>query len=202
MEAPLSKQVGSCWKNRVKVTQQVFNMHWTIQVALVLFSMAWIALFSHPDPLAVFRQRRQSDSSGEVVMSGQFCVEPQSESIWTSTVEADTTTSGPPRNIDKKSAVEADTTTSGPPRNMDKKSAVEADTTTSGPPRNIDQKSAVEADTTTSTNSKDTNSLCAECGPRTPPLLENLTLTTTADVLHLSETDLISPPPVTTKQKK
>ncbi|XP_035813698.2 uncharacterized protein LOC118471729 [Amphiprion ocellaris] len=59
-------------------------MKWIVHLTVVLLNVLWVAFFL-TDPLAVFVQRRSSNSSDEEMKVGEFCLQPPSDKMWTST---------------------------------------------------------------------------------------------------------------------
>ncbi|XP_054863447.1 uncharacterized protein LOC111582714 [Amphiprion ocellaris] len=59
-------------------------MKWIVHLTVVLLNILWVAFFL-TDPLAVFVQRRSSNSSDEEMKVGEFCLQPPSDKMWTST---------------------------------------------------------------------------------------------------------------------
>ncbi|KAM4537575.1 uncharacterized protein PAE49_021865 [Odontesthes bonariensis] len=50
-------------------------MQRTLQLSVALLNIVWIAFFLTPDPFSVLVQRRSSQSSGEEVLFGEFCID-------------------------------------------------------------------------------------------------------------------------------
>ncbi|XP_051231289.1 uncharacterized protein LOC127349516 [Dicentrarchus labrax] len=61
-------------------------MQRTVQVIVVLLNIVWIVFFLQTDPSSVSVQRRSSDSSDEEMLFGEFCIQPESDMNWTSTL--------------------------------------------------------------------------------------------------------------------
>ncbi|CAK6965274.1 uncharacterized protein LOC127349512 isoform X2 [Scomber scombrus] len=66
------KQTAGVFSTDSEVLSAHANMHWTVQIIVVLLNIAWIVFFLPPDPFSVFVQRRYID---EDMLFGDFCIQ-------------------------------------------------------------------------------------------------------------------------------
>ncbi|XP_051231283.1 uncharacterized protein LOC127349512 isoform X2 [Dicentrarchus labrax] len=78
-------------------------MQRTVQVIVALLNIVWVVFFLHPDPFSLSVQRRSSEGSDEEMVFGEFCIQPESDMNWTSTLH--------PANITTNKTNNTNTTT-------------------------------------------------------------------------------------------
>ncbi|KAF3697542.1 C-C motif chemokine 14 Chemokine CC-1/CC-3 [Channa argus] len=82
-------------------------MQLTVQIGVVFLNLGWIFFFFQPDPLAVFVQKRSSETAVK------FCLQSTSEMTWTTPIPSEIT-STPPSKITWTSPTPSEITSTPP----------------------------------------------------------------------------------------